>query len=258
MRFRKNLHVLVIALVVGMVVAAGPVTAAIYDAMNAHKVDGKHAVGAGASSSRRADNLVATDSSGRLPNNIIRKAPDANRLDGKDSSAFVGRAGIFEVPYFGPWLPGDPSSTPASASATSTEVTKSSLGQSNVQGVPPQIPASMFGKKVRVIAFELCYNATDPDVVITEFNVQGLHQTTWGSAQGDYLVYDDDDYDDSTCRMFTAASTDATGDGPVLLGRNGYVQPSIQLQWLNDGGSFTITKSTWFFKLSNVASGNPT
>jgi hypothetical protein len=66
------------ALVIG-----GPAAArAVYDASNAHRVDGKHAVGAGASPARRAGKLVATNRQGRLPNNIIRKAPDSARLGG--------------------------------------------------------------------------------------------------------------------------------------------------------------------------------
>jgi hypothetical protein len=57
--------------------------------MNADTVDGKDAVGAGASISARARKLVATDKQGRLPNKIIRRAPDASKLDGLDSTAFV-------------------------------------------------------------------------------------------------------------------------------------------------------------------------
>jgi hypothetical protein len=50
--------------------------------MNAHKVDGKHAVGARASPKQRAGKLVATDGSGSLPNGIIDRAPDSARLGG--------------------------------------------------------------------------------------------------------------------------------------------------------------------------------
>jgi hypothetical protein len=58
-------------------------------AHDAHKVDGKHAVGFAATKAVRAGKLVATSrNTGRLPNNIIAKAPNANRLDGIDSSGF--------------------------------------------------------------------------------------------------------------------------------------------------------------------------
>ena len=52
-------------------------------AHNAGKVDGKSAVGAGASVQARKGKLVATSpGTGLLPNTIIQQAPDANLLDG--------------------------------------------------------------------------------------------------------------------------------------------------------------------------------
>lgn len=77
------------ALAVALVGATGPVTAAVFDAVNADKVDGKHAVGAKASPAKRKGKLVATNASGRLPNNILAKAPDADKLDGIDSTGFL-------------------------------------------------------------------------------------------------------------------------------------------------------------------------
>ena len=74
----------------------GPTMArAAFDAVNSDKVDGRHAVGAGAGTAQRKGKLVATnDRTGRLPDDIIRKAPDADLLDGRDSSAYrvTGRA----------------------------------------------------------------------------------------------------------------------------------------------------------------------
>ena len=56
---------------------------------NADRVDGRHAVGSGASRSKRSGKLVATNGSGYLPNNIIRKARDSDKVDGFHSSAFA-------------------------------------------------------------------------------------------------------------------------------------------------------------------------
>lgn len=57
---------------------------------NADKVDGFHAVGSNATTQARKGKLVATSPrTGRLPNNIISKAPDADKLDGFDSLAFL-------------------------------------------------------------------------------------------------------------------------------------------------------------------------
>lgn len=87
---RENVKLLAVATVCILVSVAGPVTArAAYDAMNAHKVDGKHAVGAGASVTQRKGKLVATSgTTGRLPNNIIAVAPDAAKLGGKAPAAY--------------------------------------------------------------------------------------------------------------------------------------------------------------------------
>jgi len=91
---RRHLPVVVTAVAVSTVFAGGPTVAqAAYDALNADKVDGRHAVSSGASVTSRAGKLVATNGEGRLPNNIIAKAPDAGLLDGLDSSSFLGVGG---------------------------------------------------------------------------------------------------------------------------------------------------------------------
>lgn len=53
------------------------------DAVDADKVDGKHAVRFGATVDSRKGKLVAINAStGKLPNNIMAKAPDADAVDG--------------------------------------------------------------------------------------------------------------------------------------------------------------------------------
>jgi hypothetical protein len=74
--------VLAAALLTSLAIGWPAVARAAYDAANAHRVDGKHAVGAGASPARRAGKLVATNSNGRLPNNIIGRAPNSARVGG--------------------------------------------------------------------------------------------------------------------------------------------------------------------------------
>jgi hypothetical protein len=90
-RFRKHLPTMVVAAVTAMVTAGVPALAGsvVSYARNADKVDGKHAVGFSASIAGRAGKLVATNAAGRLPNDIIAKAPDADQLDGVDSDGFV-------------------------------------------------------------------------------------------------------------------------------------------------------------------------
>lgn len=64
----------VIAVVIVTATAGGAGAKAVYDAHNADKVDGLHAVGAGATLKKKAGKLVAADHSGRLP--------DSTRLGG--------------------------------------------------------------------------------------------------------------------------------------------------------------------------------
>jgi hypothetical protein len=83
------------ALIAGLtslaILGAAPVAAAAYDAMNAQKVDGVSAVPYGTSRLDRAGMLIATDLNGHLPNNIIVRAKNADKLDGLDSTAFQKR-----------------------------------------------------------------------------------------------------------------------------------------------------------------------
>jgi hypothetical protein len=59
-------------------------------AKNADKVDGKHAVSSTASATLRKGKLVATSrKTGRLPNNIIAKAPNAQRLGGRSAAEYL-------------------------------------------------------------------------------------------------------------------------------------------------------------------------
>jgi hypothetical protein len=78
----------IIAVVVVGAAASGPAAArSIVDfARNAGHVDGYSAVAS--SSEERGESLVATNKEGRLPNDIIKKAPDARALGGRNASDY--------------------------------------------------------------------------------------------------------------------------------------------------------------------------
>lgn len=79
------------ALVVAIGGVGGPAVAA---AINADTVDRKHAVGAAATPAQRAGKLVATNTAGNLPANLIPKALNADKLDGIDSGAFSAKSSL--------------------------------------------------------------------------------------------------------------------------------------------------------------------
>ena len=78
-----------VATVIALSSAPAIGAAVVRFARNAGKVDGKSAVSYGASRDKRKGKLVATNRrSGRLPNNIISKAPNAAKLGGKKASRY--------------------------------------------------------------------------------------------------------------------------------------------------------------------------
>jgi hypothetical protein len=60
--------------------------------VDADTVDGRHVVGPGAAPADRGGALVATTAAGYLPNDIIRKAVDADKVDGLHAAAFARAA----------------------------------------------------------------------------------------------------------------------------------------------------------------------
>ncbi|HEY7283682.1 MAG TPA: hypothetical protein VID47_19055 [Actinomycetota bacterium] len=96
-RTRHRVELFVVAAAAAVLTTAGPALArTVADfARNADKVDGIHAVHAGTAVQARAGKLVATSAvTGRLPDNIIAKAPNADRVDGIDSSDLARRAPV--------------------------------------------------------------------------------------------------------------------------------------------------------------------
>lgn len=77
------------ALVIALAGTGGPVLARAFDANNADRVDGKHAVGAAAPVAKRKGKLVAAGKNGYLPNNAIKRAQNADKVDGIDSPELV-------------------------------------------------------------------------------------------------------------------------------------------------------------------------
>jgi hypothetical protein len=93
-RSRQDLRTVLIAVVAAAVTGLTvPAVSAVVRVTNADKVDGRHAVGSGVTQTERARKLVATGKNGKLPNGIIAKAPNANKLDGLDSTDLMRGAG---------------------------------------------------------------------------------------------------------------------------------------------------------------------
>ncbi len=77
-----TLRPILICLALVFAFSGGAVAKTKFDAQNADRVDGRHAVGATTSPAQRKGKLVATNGKGRLPGNIILRARDSLRLGG--------------------------------------------------------------------------------------------------------------------------------------------------------------------------------
>lgn len=62
--------------------------------INAHRVDGRHAIKYTSNTTARKGKLMAFGATGYLPNNIIQKATDADLIDGIDSTALATIAAL--------------------------------------------------------------------------------------------------------------------------------------------------------------------
>lgn len=87
---RVHMKSAVIAFVVAAATSGAPAIAEAVArfAENADKVDGFHAVGAKSGRDRRAGKLLATNSHGSFPNNVIERAPDSARLKGRGTKFY--------------------------------------------------------------------------------------------------------------------------------------------------------------------------
>ena len=88
---RQHLATITVAFVTAAVTAGGPAVAAVVAdyARNSDQVDGRDAVGAGASAAERAGNVVATNRAGKLPASAIPTVSNAEKLDGLDAAKFT-------------------------------------------------------------------------------------------------------------------------------------------------------------------------
>jgi hypothetical protein len=93
-KVRRHTSLFVAVTAVAILAASQAVAQAGPAGLDADTVDGRHAWGPGASLTDRAGDLVATNAAGYLPNDIIRKAPDADLLDGLEAAAFARAAAL--------------------------------------------------------------------------------------------------------------------------------------------------------------------
>jgi hypothetical protein len=212
----KHLSTFVVAVVTAAVTASAPAVAATLAdyAKNADKVDGRHAVGAHAASGERAGRLVATNAQGRLPNDIIGTAPNAERVDGLEGEDLATK-GIFDI-VASPsgWLPFR-SDAPLDIVRYPdfTRVTRGDNGFSSLT-MPMQVPVKANGVALRLKSVTICYSDfTDQRIDFLRASVY-RHTGSWGPSHV-ASVEDPTHRRDAACRTLKFG-TDDWDPAPIL------------------------------------------
>ncbi len=157
---------------------------------------------------------------------------------------WVRNQGTMSLSVIGPWVEQDPAITGISPdlfndfSGTKTGTVTFELF--------PELPTSLYGKRVRLTGLELCYNANNAAVTLSEVTLTAWATTAADGANGQSVVRDTTDRDESTCRSYAAT--------PRILGTNGFAELELDVDW-NGTGSFRIQRTTFFFRPTSTPAG---
>ena len=155
------------ALVISLAGAGGPALAGALG-RDSDTVDGFHAVKSGTPLKQRAGKLVATSrSTGRLPNNIIKKAPNAQRLGGHPASFFLPATALvaYETQAHAT------STYETKAGAAATYETKSGAAATYQTKADAALAAALAADRVLMVGYEPsglldAHSASSLDVVV--------------------------------------------------------------------------------------------
>ncbi len=223
---RKNAATIAVAMATAAVTAGAPALAhGVKHALFAHNsaaVDGKSAVGAEATKSQRKGKLVATDPvTGRLPNNLIKKAPNADKLDGLDSTKFLQNSGAITIQGNG-WTkaPGGSGTATLEPQIQGARATSTSTSGNATYVAMPDLPVTMYGKVLKLTGVEVCYNA-ETDFFVDTIALERVVDTNGVPAETTETL-DPADRSQNDCSSFLV---------DVVLSRDENVGVSIETDW---------------------------
>ena len=264
--WRRHLGTVAIAMVTALATANAPAIAHGVHALFAHKadkVDGLHAVKSSVSKKKRRGKLVATDpTTGRLPNNILKRAPNSNKLDGLDSLDFLrvgdpidadtlGGRGPGEFVHqagSGIWLvQGDVSgwrSKVGSGSMTSspdfdeTTFSSTSASGSATHFIVPQLPLAAYGYELEMAGIEICYDAS------TGHTVDNFKYTRTVNSGGISAPASEDldvgNHADEACRFYVPSAQGLSAESTVAL--------EVDSTWTASGAVLRLGRVTFMLR----------
>jgi hypothetical protein len=243
---------------------------------DAGTVDGIHATKYTKKKAKRKNKLVATNTAGLLPNNIIKKAPNANKLDGIDSSElaaishthaaseitgggegsglnadqldgkssgdFVEKAGTGIMLVQGDvsqWtLNVGTGGLAATPGVDQTQYTSASTTGNASMFIIPTLPLAANGKALRMVGVEFCYDASTNHVI----DVISYHRVSnsSGAPSPSNQVLDTMERTDEACRYYALGDTDLFSDSTVSV--------SVQSAWTASGASLRLGRVTFMLE----------
>ena len=240
---RQHLATILVAMVTAAVTAGGPaLAAAVQQAMNADTVDSRHAVGAGASRTKRAGKLVATNDVGRLPDDIIAKAPNADRLDGVNSNRYA-RHGLVRVSAgSASWQPMSTDADLVLDGRSHKLLAHRTTAGQGLLSAAITLPSAVNGRRLSVRSVKYCYS-TNPGVTINLAEAT-VWRGTGTNADVKAIATDADGAvrTDEACRSLTF-------DSPPALAGTDHLSFDIQGNWTQPSaklelGSVTVKLAT--------------
>ena len=264
---RKHATTLVILMMSALVAASiapaiahGPTHAKF--SHNSDKVDGIHAVTSSAKKAKRRGKLVATSpTTGRLPNNIIKRAPNSDRLDGFDSTDFLlitdeldadtldgldsNDFAVENHDHDGIMLvQGDVSNWKhtlgsgnlvSSPSFSETTFTSTSASGSAEMFIVPAMPLAAYGKALELTRVEICYDAA-PSFLVDQVALRRTSNPA-GLPSADEQVLDGSNYVDEACRSYQIPAGGLATDSTVAL--------TVDTAWTTTGAALKLGRVTF-------------
>lgn len=198
--------------------------------------------------------LLAHTHPGSDITSAVASAEDANTLDGLDSTDFVRHSGLVLVNSSArEWLKLGAWAGRAEENwrreATWARFLGGGISQDMVFTLQPEIPVALYGKRLRFLGAELCYDATDAGPVVDAviLNVYTNANDVGGSPTTSQT--DGTDRDDEACRVYLLSS-------PVELTADNTVTLQVQVDWV-DAGDMLFGRTTFVLGVTGTTASAP-
>jgi hypothetical protein len=183
-----------------------------------------------------------------LPGSPNPNAVNSDLLDGKDSSAFVEKAGnILVSAGFSNWKSfwsTDPLVFINNRIGTIVERTETGASAFRIDA---QAPVALYGKPVRFLGVEICYDTgTSEGVTLEKVVVDVPRHTHEGIGDINQQVIDETHRSESACRLYS----DST---PVVLTAQDGVGASMAVSWSSANERLYLGRTTFIFEPTSTA-----